>query len=86
MKKTYFARLGYCEDGINVTFPDVDGALTCGDSREEVIDYAEDALVCWFSDGTPLPESRTLEEIIADDVKDEDEEKVEFVEITFSID
>jgi predicted RNase H-like HicB family nuclease len=86
MKKTYYARFGYEDEGINITFPEVEGALSCAFSREQAIEYAEKALVCWFADGTSFPESRTLEAIIADDVQDEDEERVEFVEIEFSID
>ena len=31
--------------GFYVSFPDVPGALTCGDSREEALEMAEDALV-----------------------------------------
>jgi antitoxin HicB len=30
--------------GVYVSFPDVKGALTCGDSREEALEMAEDAL------------------------------------------
>ena len=32
-------------DGFSVSFPDVPGALTCGDSRTEARARAEDALV-----------------------------------------
>ena len=33
------------DGGFSVSFPDVPGALTCGDSRSEALVQAEDALV-----------------------------------------
>ena len=41
---TYYARFGYCDDGVCVSFPDVD-AYTCGDTKEEAIEMAKDVLI-----------------------------------------
>ena len=41
---TYYARFGYCDDGICVSFPDVD-MYTYGFSKEEAIEMAKEALI-----------------------------------------
>ncbi len=38
------AILSFDEDGISVEFPDLPGCLTCGDSTEEAINRAKEAL------------------------------------------
>ena len=49
-------------DGITVTAPDVPELVTCGDTREEALERAQDALVTALSfyvdDGKPLPAPR----------------------------
>jgi predicted RNase H-like HicB family nuclease len=51
----------YAEDGISVSFPDLPGCFTCGDSDEDAIRMAEDAmgLHIWGmeSDDEPVPEA-----------------------------
>lgn len=47
MKKDFYtfpAILSFDEDGISVEFPDLPGCLTCGDSTEEAINRAKEAL------------------------------------------
>ncbi|MEG1286396.1 MAG: type II toxin-antitoxin system HicB family antitoxin [Bacilli bacterium] len=47
MKKDIYifpAILSFDEDGISVEFPDLPGCLTCGDSTEEAISRAKEAL------------------------------------------
>lgn len=47
MKKDIYifpAILSYDDDGISVEFPDLPGCLTCGDTTEEVIERAKEAL------------------------------------------
>lgn len=55
------------ERGFTVTFPDVPGAITEGDTVEKAVDMAEDALgmmLCTFEDeGQPLPQPSALEQI-----------------------
>jgi predicted RNase H-like HicB family nuclease len=84
---SYIAKFSYCDDGICVTFPDVPGAITEADTKEEAIEMAKDALVCWFSDGTPLPPVRNIDELRGDASLcrlDEEglERSMDFVEIT----
>lgn len=59
------------DDGFTVSFPDVEGVFTAGDSMEEAIEQAQDLLEfaaeSWLEDtGQPFPSPRTLEEIQAD--------------------
>jgi predicted RNase H-like HicB family nuclease len=88
---TYTARLSYCEDGICVTFPDVPGANTCADTKEEAIAMAKDALENWFSDGSELPPARRLDEVARHSTLRHDsalaglEKNAEFVEIAFTV-
>jgi predicted RNase H-like HicB family nuclease len=87
----YVARLSFCDDGVCVTFPDVPGANTCGDTREEAIEMAKDALECWFSDGSELPPARRLDEVSRNSALRYDsalvkaEKSAEFVEINFAL-
>ena len=37
------------EDGYVVSFPDLPGCLTCGETVDEAKAMAEDAKKCWFS-------------------------------------
>lgn len=47
------------DDGVAVSFPDIPEALTCGDSREDALEMAADALVTamefYFEDRRPVP-------------------------------
>ncbi len=59
------------DDGFTVSFPDVEGVFTAGDSMEEAIEQAQDLLEfaaeSWLEDtGQPFPSPRTLEELQAD--------------------
>lgn len=49
----YYAIFNFAEDGINVTFPDLPGCFTCGDSVEEALLMAKEALEL-FLDGEPV--------------------------------
>jgi antitoxin HicB len=59
MRYAYAAELLEEPEGITVTFPDVPGAITCGDTRDEALTRAEDALVSMMAalveDDQPLP-------------------------------
>jgi antitoxin HicB len=46
----YPARLDRDKDGITVTFPDIPEAVTDGDSEEEAMKYAVDAIITAFSE------------------------------------
>ncbi|MGL5362082.1 MAG: type II toxin-antitoxin system HicB family antitoxin [Bosea sp. (in: a-proteobacteria)] len=58
------------DDGFTVSFPDVEGVFTAGDSIEEAIEQAQDLLEfaaeSWLEDtGRPFPSPRTLAELQA---------------------
>lgn len=54
------------EGGFVVSFPDLPGCLTCGDSVEEALKNAEDAKKAWFEaaieDGVEIPEPNNLDD------------------------
>ena len=58
-KYRYPAIFEYAEDGINVSFPDLPGALTCGDTTEEALEMAKECLELYLysleEDGEPIP-------------------------------
>ena len=60
---------GYC-----VTFPDLPGCVTQGESLEEAITMAADAASGWvldeWEDGNPTPESSRLSDIIPENEGD----------------
>ena len=60
---------GYC-----VTFPDLPGCVTQGESLEEAITMAADAAAGWvldeWEDGNPTPESSRLSDIITENAED----------------
>ncbi len=62
MKDSYVypATLSFGADGVSVQFPDRPGCLTCGDTAEEAIAMAKDALALHLwgleDDGDPIPE------------------------------
>ncbi len=47
--RIYRAIFIYAEDGINVSFPDLDGCLTSGDTRDEAYEMAMDVLPMWLA-------------------------------------
>ncbi|CAM4478538.1 type II toxin-antitoxin system HicB family antitoxin [Paenibacillus xylanexedens] len=49
----YYAVFNFAEDGINVTFPDLPGCITCGESIDEALVMAKEALEL-FLDGEPV--------------------------------
>lgn len=57
----YPAIFNYAEDGISVEFPDIPGCLTCGNSTEEALKNAKEALELNMygieEDGEEIPES-----------------------------
>ena len=58
------------EDGYWVEFPDLEGCQTCGDSLEEVIELAEEALGLYLAslieDGKCLPDVSDLSDVKSD--------------------
>jgi predicted RNase H-like HicB family nuclease len=46
----YWAIFSYADDGITVTFPDLPGCITCGNSTEEAIQMAKEALMLYLED------------------------------------
>ena len=73
MKKTknwysYIAIFNYKDDGINVSFPDLPGCLSCADTTEEAIQNAKEAMGLYLYDteleneAFPVPSSlKTIE-------------------------
>ncbi|MEW9702364.1 type II toxin-antitoxin system HicB family antitoxin [Paenibacillus sp. SI8] len=63
MKKDRYvfpAIFDYADDGITVTFPDLRGAITCGDTDEEALRMARECMALHLfgmeSDGDEIPE------------------------------
>lgn len=71
MKNEYafIAVLEYADDGINVTFPDLPGCISCAEAgnTEEALKNAKEALGLYLfgmeQDGEAIPKSRTINEI-----------------------
>lgn len=62
----YYAIFNFAEDGINVSFPDLPGCLTCGDTLEEALLMAKDALGLYLK-GEPvdkLPPPQTMPQLL----------------------
>ena len=61
----YIAKINHEEDGFTVEFPDIPGCNTCGDSLEEALTMAKDALdlilEVKLEDKDPLPQSTLTE-------------------------
>jgi len=59
MRYAYPATVLEEPDGVTVSFPDVPGAITCGDTREEALERGQDALISMLSvyieENRPLP-------------------------------
>lgn len=62
----YIAKINHEEDGFTVEFPDIPGCNTCGDSLEEALTMAKDALdlilEVKLEDKDPLPQSTLTED------------------------
>lgn len=62
----YIAKINKEEDGYTVEFPDIPGCNTCGDSLEEALYMAKDALdlllETMLDDKDPLPKSTLTED------------------------
>lgn len=59
----FYAQLKAAEEGgYNVSFPDLDGALTCGDNEEESLELAHECLFAILVEkiktGTKIPQPR----------------------------
>lgn len=58
----YYAKFGYADDGITVTFPDIPEAITCGQTDKEAMASAKDVLLFavedYFEDGRKFPLAR----------------------------
>jgi antitoxin HicB len=59
MRYAYPATVLEESDGVTVSFPDVPGAITCGDTHEEALERGQDALISVLSvyveENRPLP-------------------------------
>lgn len=57
----------YADDGITVTFPDLPGCITCGNTDEEVLIMAKDALMLRLysdeADGSTIPAPTKLKDV-----------------------
>lgn len=66
-KYIYPAIFDFADDGISVEFPDLPGALTCGDSEADALYMAKDCLalhLCGMEeDGDPIPEPSSVANI-----------------------
>lgn len=65
----YYAVFNIDSDGINIEFPDLDGAYSAGGDMHEALTMAKDLLEGWLivaeEEGDPIPEPSTLEVIKA---------------------
>ncbi|MBP2655403.1 MAG: hypothetical protein H6Q73_2972 [Firmicutes bacterium] len=76
----YPAIFHYAEDGISVEFPDLPGCLTCGDTTEEALSMAKEALELHIygmekdNDEIPFPSELT-------NIQLETNERIVFIEV-----
>lgn len=58
----------YADDGINISFPDLEDCFTCANSTEEALEMAEEVLRLVLKgreeDNEPIPEPSSLEKIV----------------------
>lgn len=68
-KYAYPAIFAKEETGYSVSFPDIDGCFTCGDTLPEAVEMAEDALCLMLydheEDGEPIPDASDIKTIQA---------------------
>jgi predicted RNase H-like HicB family nuclease len=64
----FLAIIDVAEGQFGATFPDAPGCTAMGDSEEEAVDNATDALAEWVADevadGRPVPQPRTYTQIL----------------------
>ncbi len=60
----YLLVIDTCPRNLSAYFPDVPGCVTTGKTVEQVRRNALEALSLHFEDGEPLPQARSLEEIL----------------------
>lgn len=70
----YYGLFKFDEDGVSVSFPDLQGCLTCGDDLKEALDMATDALGGYLLlseiENDPIPRPRQISELnITDGMK-----------------
>ncbi|MDQ0724909.1 putative RNase H-like HicB family nuclease [Paenibacillus sp. W4I10] len=78
----YYAIFNFAEDGINVTFPDLPGCITCGDSVEEALLMAKEALEL-FLDGEPVEDIPPPQSIMPQLLKPKDKAYLIEANITY---
>lgn len=65
------ARIFVEADGVSVEFPDLPGCLTCGDTEEEALKNAKEALALHLygmeQDGDPIPEPSKIKDLKSDE-------------------
>jgi predicted RNase H-like HicB family nuclease len=65
------ARIFVEADGVSVNFPDLPGCLTCGDTEEEALKNAKEALALHLygmeQDGDPIPEPSKIKDLKSDE-------------------
>lgn len=65
------ARLFVDTDGVSVDFPDLPGCITCGDTEEEALKNAKEALALHLygmeQDGDPIPEPSKIKDLKSDE-------------------
>lgn len=73
MKKNHYlypAIFGYDDDGINVTFPDLPGCITCGFTDEEALSMAKEAMALHLygleTEKTIIPDPTVPKNIVTD--------------------
>jgi predicted RNase H-like HicB family nuclease len=63
----YPAIFNYANDGISVDFPDLPGCLTCGDTTEEALSMAKEAMALHLygmeQDGDPIPDPTDVRQV-----------------------
>jgi predicted RNase H-like HicB family nuclease len=63
----YPAIFNYANDGISVDFPDLPGCLTCGDTTEEALIMAKEAMALHLygmeQDGDPIPDPTDVRQV-----------------------
>lgn len=60
------------EDNLSAYFPDVPGCVAMGDSIEETLKFANEALQLHLEDESSFPNARSLPQILADDLEVDD--------------
>lgn len=63
----FFAVFDFADDGINISFPDLDGAFSCGSDMHEALYMSKDLLEGWLlladGDGEEIPVPSSYQKI-----------------------